>query len=198
MIKYTKTAIDLTIKDLKLYYRIFKILCTLFMMGYFIYAIITKMGNLVINIIFLSLLVIYTVLDLLIDEKKVRKVIRHGYTWIKLSLKAVSLGMALYGVYEASENVKPINIIILTLMIILWIVQFILEIAVSIFESKRDFILAAIEKDIEETKDIYRKPVKKVKNFFKGIFGYETEEEEEKEDSSAIKRIKKALDNKRK
>ena len=198
MIKYTKTAIDLTIKDLKLYYRIFKILCTLFMMGYFIYAIITQMGNLVINIIFLSLLVIYTVLDLLIDEKKVRKVIRHGYTWIKLSLKAVSLGMALYGVYEASENVKPINIIILTLMIILWIVQFILEIVVSIFESKRDFILTAIEKDIEETKDIYRKPVNKVKNFFKGAFGYKVEEEEEREDSSAIKRIKKFLDNKKK
>lgn len=196
MIKYTKAAIELVIKDLRFYYRVFRIATSAVMAGFFIYAIATGLGNLIINVILLSLLSIYFFLDLFIDDKKIRRRIRHGYHWIALSLRAFTLGTALYGVYEASQNITPFNIILLVLMIILWVVQFILEIFVIIFERKKDFILEAIEKDVEETKNIYRKPVNAVKNVFKGIFGQEVVEVEPEEDSKDIKRIKKHLANK--
>jgi len=196
MIKYTKTAIDLVIKDLRFYYRIFRILSSAVMAGFFIYAIVTGLGNLVVNIILLSLLVVYLILDLIIDDRKARRYIRHGYHWIKLALRAFTLGTALYGVYEASQNITPFNIILLTLMIILWIIQFIFEILVIIFERKKDFVLEAIEKDVEEVKNIYRKPVNAVKGLIKNVFGNKDDviEVEPEEDSKNIQRIKKHLE----
>lgn len=51
MVKYTKAAIDLTLKDLRLFYNIFKYTFMLLTAGYFAYAIATGLGNLVVNII---------------------------------------------------------------------------------------------------------------------------------------------------
>lgn len=196
MIKYTKAAIDLIIKDLRFYFRIFRIASSVVTAGFFVYAIVTGLGNLVVNIVLLSLLGTYLILDLIIDDRKIRRYIRHSYQWLRLALRAFTLGSALYAVYEASQKITPFNIILLTLMIILWIVQFVFEILVIIFEKKKDLLLEAFAEDIEDIKDIYRKPVNAVKGFVKNVFGHKEEEVEPEKDSKNIKRIKKYLEEK--
>ena len=197
MVKYTKAAIDLTLKDLRLFYNIFKYTFMLLTAGYFAYAIATGLGNLVVNIILLSVVGVYFVLDLVVTATSARRIIRHSYRWIRLTLTAFTLGTTIYGVYEATTNITPLSIILLTLMIVLWVVQFIFELITIMFEQKRDLILEAIEMDIEEAKGIYQKPVSAVKKFFNRLTGQEEEViEPEEKDSRNARRIKKHLNKK--
>lgn len=197
MVKYTKAAIDLTLKDLRLFYNIFKYTFMLLTAGYFAYAIATGLGNLVVNIILLSVVGVYFILDLVVTATSVRRIIRHGYHWVRLTLTAFTLGTTIYGVYEATTNITPLSIILLTLMIVLWVVQFIFELITIMFEQKRDLILEAIDMDIEEAKGIYQKPVSAVKKFFNRLTGQEEKViEPEENDSRNARRIKKHLNKK--
>lgn len=197
MVKYTKAAIDLTLKDLRLFYNIFKYTFMLLTAGYFAYAIATGLGNLVVNIILLSVVGVYFILDLVVTATSARRIIRHGYRWVRLTLTAFTLGTTIYGVYEATTNITPLSIILLTLMIVLWVVQFIFELITIMFEQKRDLILEAIEMDINEAKGIYQKPVSAVKKFFNRLTGQEEEViEPEENDSRNARRIKKHLNKK--
>ena len=197
MVKYTKAAIDLTLKDLRLFYNIFKYTFMLLTAGYFAYAIVTGLGNLVVNIILLSVVGVYFILDLVVTATSARRIIRHGYRWVRLTLTAFTLGTTIYGVYEATTNITPLSIILLTLMIVLWVVQFIFELITIMFEQNRDLILEAIEMDIKEAKGIYQKPVSAVKKFFNRLTGQEEEViEPEENDSRNARRIKKHLNKK--
>ena len=197
MVKYTKAAIDLTLKDLRLFYNIFKYTFMLLTAGYFAYAIATGLGNLIVNIILLSVVGLYFILDLVVTATSARRIIRHSYRWVRLTLTAFTLGTTIYGVYEATTNITPLSIILLTLMIVLWVVQFIFELITIMFEQKRDLILEAIEMDINEAKGIYQKPVSAVKKFFNRLTGQEEEViEPEENDSRNARRIKKHLNKK--
>lgn len=176
MFKYTKAAVDIIIEDIKKYCNIFKYGSMIFTFAYFIYALYTNNGNVIVNIVLISLFFLYTVLDILThnkDFKLLKKIIRRSYKSIKLLTKTFSLGVMIYGIYMATTNVSPISIILATLMIILWVLQLLFEIVIEIFNDKKDLLIAGWNKDIENLK----KPVTTVNNFIKKVKGEEISEE---------------------
>ena len=104
MFKYTRASIDLIIRDIKKYYRIFRFISFIVMLSYFVFAAITGLGVLWVNIALASLLVVYEVTSQFITSKKTKKYLRRSYNWLKFIVRAVSLGFIIYGIYEAAEK----------------------------------------------------------------------------------------------
>ena len=191
MFKYTKTAIDIVVDSIKRYCNIFKYGTMIFTFIYFGYSIYVKMGNVFVNCILLGLFSIYMILDSVVYNKKFKtfyKMVRRSYKGLKFITKTFSLGVMIYSIYTAANNVSPISIILATLMIVAWVMQLLLEIAIEIFDDKRDLIIAGWNKDIED----FKKPVTTVSNFIKKVKGEDVEENNE-EDSREIKILKKKM-----
>ena len=172
MFKYTRAAIDIVVEDIKRYCNIVKNGSIIFTLLYFVYVFCTGSGNLTINIVLTALFIVYTFLDLITKNKELKslkKFIKKSYTWIKFVTKTFTLGIIVYGVYTATTHVTPFSIILVTLMIILWALQLLFEIVISIFEDKRDLLVAGWGKDIENLK----KPATTVTNFIKKVKGEE-------------------------
>lgn len=172
MFKYTKAAVDIIVNDVKRYCDIFKYGTMIFTLVYFIYSICAKQGNLVVNVVLLSLFSLYVILDLLTlkkDYKLFKRFIRKSYKSLKIVTKAFSLCVMLYSIYIAAYNISPISIILATLMIIMWVLEVLFEIVLSIFEDKKDLLVAGWNKDIENLK----KPVTTVNNFIRKVRGEE-------------------------
>ncbi len=191
MFKYTRTAIDIIITDIKKFATIFNYGSLIFTSAYFIYALVTKTGNFIANIILASLFVAYTIFYFItksMEMKTAKKIVKRSYKWIKIVIKTFTLGAMIYGIYITTTNVTPISIILATLMIILYILQILLELACEIVEDKKDLLVEAVAKDME----IVTKPVSAVGNFVKRIKGEEVVIEE-KEPSRELKILEKRI-----
>lgn len=191
MFKYTRTAIDIIISDIKKFSTIFNYGSLIFTSAYFIYALVTKTGNFIANIILASLFVGYTIFYFItrsMEMKTAKKVVKRSYKWIKIVIKTFTLGAMIYGIYITTTNVTPISIILATLMIILYVLQILLELACEIVEDKKDLLVEAVAKDME----IVTKPVSAVGNFVKRIKGEEVVIEE-KEPSRELKILEKRM-----
>ena len=185
MFKYTRTAIDIIISDIKKFSTIFNYGSLIFTSAYFIYALVTKTGNFIANIILASLFVGYTIFYFItksMEMKTAKKIVKRSYKWIKIVIKTFTLGAMIYGIYITTTNVTPISIILATLMIILYVLQILLELACEIVEDKKDLLVEAVAKDME----IVTRPVSAVGNFVKRIKGEEVVIEE-KEPSRELK-----------
>lgn len=190
MFKYTRESINLLLEDIKKYMKIFKYGSLIFTTIYFIYALINQTGIFEVNIILASLFVIYSLFEIAthkVDIKITKKVVKRVYNWIKLALKAFTLGSMLYSIYISTTNVSAISTIIATLMIILWVLQFLLEIVVEVVENKVELILEAIGEDWNNFKSTITKPITVVTNSIKKLKGEEIEPEPEK--SKNIKKL---------
>ena len=199
MFKYTRAAVSMIIADLKLFYKIFRYISHASMIAYFIFAICMDIGFLPINIAMLSLIVVYSIVDLIVDAKKPRKIIRRSYKWTILALKAVSLSFTIYGLYEAAEKANPVAIILATLMLIFWIIQVTLQIFVDIFEVKMNLFLAALKEDTRPVTDVATKTATTVKNIVHLVKGEPRETVvEPEEESKEIKSLKKYMAKKQK
>ncbi|MBE6132789.1 MAG: hypothetical protein E7180_05325 [Erysipelotrichaceae bacterium] len=191
MFKYTRTAIDIIISDIKKFSTIFNYGSLIFTSAYFIYALVTKTGNFIANIILASLFVGYTIFYFItksMEMKTAKKIVKRSYKWIKIVIKTFTLGAMIYGIYTATTNVTPISIILATLMIILYVLQILLELACEIVEDKKDLLVEAVAKDME----IVTRPVSAVGNFVKRIKGEEVVIEE-KEPSRELKILEKRM-----
>lgn len=191
MFKYTRTAIDIIISDIKKFSTIFNYGSLIFTSAYFIYALVTKTGNFIANIILASLFVGYTIFYFItksMEMKTAKKIVKRSYKWIKIVIKTFTLGAMIYGIYITTTNVTPISIILATLMIILYVLQILLELACEIVEDKKDLLVEAVAKDME----IVTKPVSAVGNFVKRMKGEEVVIEE-KEPSRELKILEKRM-----
>ena len=171
------------------------------MFSYFVFAAIVGLGIRWVNITLASILLVYQILDLIISSKRAKKYVRRGYTWLKITIRAISLAIIVYGIYEAAEKASPLTIIFVTLMIIFWIAQIIFEILLEIFEDKRDLFLDAVKQDFESYKQRFEKPINTVKKVVSFIRGEPKEEDDvidvkEIKQSSNIKRLDDYLKNK--
>ncbi len=158
MFDYTFAAINKTLSSLKNLRDIFQYAFKVFTLAYLIYAIITKSGNLIVNCVLLGLLVVYTIFELCtrykINElKNVRKQIRRLYTCSRLFVRAVSLGIILYGIYTANMDMTAFSIILTTLMLIAWIMQVLMEIGYFVAEKYADLIKKSFLTDVELLKN---------------------------------------------
>lgn len=195
MFKYTRASIEMIIHDIKKFSKIFKYGSLIFTTAYFIYALIAQTGHFVANIVLASLFVAYTIFEFVtskVDWKDVKRIVKRSYTWVKLGIKAFTLGAMIYGIYTATTNVSAISTILATLMIILWILQVLLELVVEIIENKIDLIVAGWNQDIEDMK----KPATAVGDVIKKIKGQEVAPAPAK--SKEIIALDKFIENKKK
>lgn len=150
MFKYTKAAINLMINDFKKIANFFKVTFILFSLTYYIFSIITNKGNLVINIVLLSIMILYSIFEITtinIDNEKLKYIAKRIFSISKIIVKSISLGVVIYSLYLISEVYSPVSIVILTLTIILWVLQVLLELCIIIFNKYKEYILVAVEKD---------------------------------------------------
>lgn len=183
MLTYTKAALQKIKNDLKLGIVIFEIVTMILIISYLIFALSAQVGNLITNIILLTVVSIYFILFLLnlkFKFKIFRSVIKKYYTWIRLTILATSLGITIYELYVTTSEVNPITIILVTLLLIFWILQVVVEIIYRIFLNEVDLLVQAIAQDKESA----LAPVKKI---FKG-------EEEAKTKSKKILRLEKKIE----
>lgn len=193
MLDYTTTAIDIIKEDLKKFSRFVKIVSLVFTTGYFIFVLFLGTGNFVVNLVLASLFFIYTIYDLIFGKKSnrsVKKIVKQTYKWTTLLIRFGSLVAMLYGIYTASSAV-PITIILSTLMIILWIFQVMLELFITIFNSKVELIMAAVKQDIDNVK----KPITKIQNVIRRVKGEPIPETPPK--TRGILQIEKKIEEKR-
>lgn len=154
MLAYTRASLTIIFDSFKKWVKALKIIASIITVGYFICALILKLGNFYINIVLASLFVLYTLFQLITIKmklKKAKKIVKKSYNWVKLTIKLISLGATIYGMYEAATNVKAISIILAILMIIIWVFQFVFELIVDILEPKIQLVITGINKDIEES-----------------------------------------------
>lgn len=176
MIDYTRAAIEKTVTDLKIFGFRFNIATEIFTVLYLIYAVIVGAGYLIANIILgilsLSYLVFYISTQNNPDAKAARILTKAAYKWIKLGIKAFTLGVTVYGIYIATDHVTLLSVVMASAMVLSWTLNVILTLCINYFSSKAKFIIAAIEADFENM----MRPVEKVGNFIKKVRGQEIEE----------------------
>lgn len=158
MFDYTFAAIDKTLSALKKIRTVFQCAFRVFTLSYLIYAIAAQKGNLIVNSVLLSLLVAYSIFEIcsynkIEKMKTARKQIRRLYVFGKLSVKAVSLGIILYGAYSANTNMNAFSVIVTTLMLISWIMQTFLELGYVLAERYLALIKKSFLTDVELLKD---------------------------------------------
>lgn len=174
MIKYTKAAIDVVIRDIKILSNILKYLTIILSLAYYIYALIAQVGNSVVNIVLISLIGCFLVFELItikIDINKITKrVIRRIYRWSKLIIKASVLAATLYSLYLTSLTTNGLTIVLSTLTIIFFIIQLIVELLRFLFERYKDLLLDAVKQDIDNFKENASKPVENIVNVTRKIF----------------------------
>ena len=193
MFKYTRESISLIIEDFKKYCKIFKCGSLIFTTLYFIYAIFNNVGIMAVNIVLAGMFLLYTIFEFATRHtnfKLTRKYTKRTYHWIKLSIKAFTLGSLLYSIYTATTHVSAITTIIATLMIIMWVLQLLLEIIIEIIENKAELLIESFNQDVEDLK----KPVTFVSNTFKRLKG---EEIEQKQKSKKIQMLEERINEKK-
>ena len=86
MFDYSIAAIKMIYDELKKWCKIFKVCFPIFTLIYYVYALIMKTGNFYVNIVLISLFVMYTLFELCTckkNMKKTRKMVSKIYKWIK-------------------------------------------------------------------------------------------------------------------
>lgn len=157
MFKYTKAAVKLMLNDFKKIGNCLKLVFIVMSLLYYIFSILFETGNIVINIILLSIIILYSVFEIIftkIENKELKFATKRIFGLLKLFVKAVSLGIVIYTVYITSEITNPISIVILTLTIVLWVLQFLLEIVLIVINKYFDYIMVGINKDKENAKNV--------------------------------------------
>ena len=143
------------LEDIRKYAKMFKRFSLAFTTGYFVYVIAMQVGILAVNIVLALLFLTYTIFEFSTfknDSKQVKRLVRKSYKAINLTIRLITLGSMIYGIYAATREVSALSILFATLMIVLWVLQVFLEIFVHILENKVDLVIAGWNKDMEDVK----------------------------------------------
>ena len=157
MFDYTKAALRKTLDDFKSLQFGFNVTVQAAYIFYLIYAIVFGVGFLAVNIVLLALSVAYAVFFFITNlrekrDKKLGKRVKYVYKITKHSIKVFTLSMAIASICIDKEEVTPFAVMFVALMVVGFVLQVIIDIAVAIFSAKMDFLLEAIKADTEEIK----------------------------------------------
>ncbi|MBE7077611.1 MAG: hypothetical protein E7377_02765 [Clostridiales bacterium] len=178
MLDYTIAAFNKTKEDFKKATWIGTCAMQIFYIIYLVYALITKAGYLWANIILLALSVGYFAFFLVMKfhelKKGFKKLGKRIYKYSKLAVNTLTLGGTILTLATSEmTEIQPLSLVLLTLTIITWVLQAVLELATPILEKRLDFMITALQADWENI----IKPFRATGNFFKKIVGKEVEEE---------------------
>ena len=137
--------------------------------------IIANACLLIISALFLFFQMVYGKKELSKKDKKIAKKklnkASHVLTISQIVVKAYSLGVIFYTMLIASNEISPITIVLTTLMIILWVLSFVMEIVKLLFEFEKDRIIDGFNQDfewVEKTKNFVNAQASNVKEFVDG------------------------------
>ena len=178
MLDYTQAAFFKIIDDFKKFALIFNFVSQIFYIAYLIYAIATSNGLLAVNIVLLCLSIAYFIFFLIVtlrekQNKTVKAIVKKIFKYSKLAIKAVTLGITLYGLYYTSKNATLASVMLSALMIVGWLLQIAFEVITVFVESRINLLITGLQTDF----DNFMKPIRAVSGFFKKA----PVEEEEKE-----------------
>ena len=179
MLKYTVAACNKIVSDLKRLSHVFTVVVQSLMIVYMAYSAIVNNGSRAINIALGALtlvnLVVYLIFNRRNDKKSKRfkGAVSRGYIVFKLSLNAISLASVIYSIYVGASNVSGLTLVITPLMIIMWVLQVLFQLAKAYAENRFALFVDGLKMDFE----FVISPVKKVKNAVHDFFGEEREEE---------------------
>ena len=186
MLDYTKAAVLKIQDDLRKLLAWANLIMQITYIGYLIYAICTRAGIYIANIVLLSLSVAYFIFYAFISaggmnkcKKKTKKIVTLIFKRSKQVIKFFTLGVMLYGIYATSQQVTPVSVLFSAFMIVAWLVPFVLEFLIKYFSFRAQLFIEALSADIEPV----AKPIKSMGNFFKKVSGKEIEPEKEKTDA---------------
>ncbi len=173
MLEYTRASLDKIVSDIQKFFRYFTLGTQILYIVYLIYAIFAPAGILAVNIVLLAISVSYLAFCIYNkgEDKAFEKIVKRAQSWVKLSIRAITLGIAIYGIYAATTHVSVFSVVLTGLMIVMWILQILIEAVVYFVESRIELIVAGFEADIDNLK----KPIQTVGNFIKKATGHEIE-----------------------
>lgn len=179
MLDYTKAALKQIVEDFKKVDLVRNVLTQIVYLVYLMYAIFAKSGIFAVNLTLFVISVAYFAFFLYMTgqenaNKKVTKLAATLFKRCKQVIKLFTLGVMLYGVWIAAENVTPLSMILSSLMIVGWVLQILFEIIIKFFAKRANLIIEGLEADYEGM----TKPARSVGNFFKKMTGKEVEEKE--------------------
>lgn len=150
----TKTAFQLIIEDFRRYVLIMKWVFLGLSVVTLLYGIISKTGNLIINCCLIGLLFLYSVLDAIFKRKanpNPSRKLRIIYAWIRIVLNAAAIAGSVYALYSSTiEQVKPIEIVLAALTMMMFILKILLEITLEVLSSKWALLRNAMVMDAKE------------------------------------------------
>lgn len=180
MFKYTVASVNKIIGELRSLAHVMSILTALFMTGYLTVACILDIGFLALNIVLLALTVANFVTYLAVHyradkkSKKVGKRVNHACKISKFFLNLLSLAAVVYTVAVSPESVSTFRLVMLPLMIIIWVLQFVLEVISLYIESRLALFVDGIQMDLEGVV----RPAIRVRNAVNTFIGEEEIEED--------------------
>ncbi len=178
MLDYTIVAVKKTVDDFKKILFFSTVVMQLFYIAYLVYATSTGRGFFPINVGLLFLSVAYFGFFLYVSQneakKGVKKLGKKVYTYTKLFVNLLSLGIMIYGLFSTAGNLTAVSLLFTVFMGILWLFQVLFQFLVYIVESRAKLIIDGMKIDFENI----TKPVTATTNFFKKLTGKEIEEKE--------------------
>lgn len=177
MFKYTKASVSLLIEDCKKWAKIFKYVSLVATLALLTYQIVTGFlsnSNLVyFNVGLAGAFILFVIFDIVFDhleKKEARKWTKRIYKYFKLLVKAITLGLTIIEIKNA-DKIDGVQIILTTLMILLWIASFASEIILEIVTQRAQEFIVAFNADMDDIK----RPFTAVSNTFRKITGREAE-----------------------
>ena len=177
MFEHTRAVLDKTVSDFRRFIWGFALFVQLFYIGYLAYSVFSNNGNMIINISLLVVSVAYFIFYVVTYEKndkqskEMKRMIKRALKWYKISTSALTLITMVYGIYSASGNPNPLSLILVAVMVIVWVMQVIFELAYYAIEARVNLFKAAFDVDIETIK----KPISAIDGFVKRMKGEEVQ-----------------------
>ena len=159
---YTRAALNKVKKDLNVIKWFFNYGCHIGIIVYLIFSLIVENGIFIINLVLLGLSVatlVYTIIysckEMTKKEKKQAKkelkVKKHYLKVGSLIVKGISFAITLYGMFVSVTTTSPVSIILTTIMLIIWALSCIIEIATIFVEWEIDYIMVGLKYDVNLT-----------------------------------------------
>ena len=155
MFENSRRIIDRTIKEFRFTVYFITILSQAITAGYMIYLCCVGKGTLGLNIAMASICAAYLILataHFVSEGKRKNKEITGAkdiLKRVKLVIKTVMLAISIYGIYLADKDASGIAIILATLSIIMWILEVLLEIALSFVKVRSAQFIEALKEDVK-------------------------------------------------
>ena len=176
MLDHTLAALKYIVDGFKRMIFVIALITQLVIIGHLGYSIYAEKGNLIANIVLITLSVAYFAFFIATrnmnsrEEKNMKKITKRIFDYSKIFINAMTLGTVLYSAVISFTDIGAIDIVLLALSLIGWIMQVIIQLIILYIDAQLELIKTAVEMDIE----VVKKPVAAVSDAIKKIAGKES------------------------